>query len=131
MGDPAGIRVFRPEDRRDASDTATAGMRRLEAHAGDGFWLGTVTTEPNVISGWHHHAGYETVIYVLRGSARLDAWVDGQIERHEAPAGSFIRVAAGTIHREGSASPDGIEAVLVRVGEGEVTVPVEGLPEGD
>jgi len=131
MGDRAGIRVFRPEGRRDASDAATAGMHRLEAHAGDGFWLGTVTTEPNVISGWHHHAGYETVIFVLRGSARLDAWVDGVIERHEAPAGSFIRVAAGTIHREGSASADGIEAVLVRVGEGEVTVPVEGLPEGD
>jgi uncharacterized RmlC-like cupin family protein len=131
MGDPAGIRVFRPEDRRDASDAATAGMHRLESHAGDGFWLGTVTTEPNVISGWHHHAGYETVIYVLRGTARLDAWVDGEIERHEAPAGSFIRVAAGTIHREGSASADGIEAVLVRAGEGEVTVPVEGLPEGD
>ena len=131
MGHPAGIRVFRPEDRRDASDAATAGMHRLEAQAGDGFWLGTVTTEPNVISGWHHHAGYETVIYVLHGSARLDTWVDGEIERHEAPPGSFIRVAAGTIHREGSASADGIEAVLVRVGEGEVTVPVEGLPEGD
>ena len=131
MSDRTGIRVIRPEDRRDASDTATPGMHRLEADSGDGFWLGTVTTEPGVISGWHHHAAYETVIYVLRGSARLDTWVDGEIERHEAPAGSFIRVAAGAIHREGSASADGIEAVLVRVGEGAVTVPVEGLPEGD
>jgi uncharacterized RmlC-like cupin family protein len=131
MRDQSGVRVFRPEDRRDATGAATPGMHRLEAHAGHGFWLGTVTTEPNVISGWHHHAAYETVIYVLRGSARLDAWVDGEIVRHDAPAGSFIRVAAGTIHREGSASADGIEAVLVRVGEGEVTVPVAGLPEGD
>ena len=106
-------------------------MHRLEVHAGEGFWLGTVTTEPNVISGWHHHGEYETVIYVLRGAARLDGWVDGRIERHDAPAGSFIRVAPGTVHREGSASPDGIEAVLVRVGQGPVTVPVEGLPEGD
>ena len=88
MSDQSGIRVFRPEDRRDASDAATPGMHRLEADAGAGFWLGTVTTDPNVISGWHHHAGYETVIYVLRGSARLDAWVDGEIQRYEAPAGS-------------------------------------------
>jgi uncharacterized RmlC-like cupin family protein len=131
VSDQSGIRVFRPEDRRDATDAATPGMHRLEADAGMGFWLGTVTTDPNVISGWHHHAGYETVIYVLRGSARLDAWADGEIQRYEAPAGSFIRVAAGTIHREGSASPDGIEAVLVRVGEGEVTVPVHGLPDRD
>lgn len=131
MADDSGVRVFRPEDRREATDAATSGMHRLEAHAGEGFWLGTVTTDPNVISGWHHHGTYETVIYVLRGAARLDAWVDGAIERHDAPAGSFIRVAAGTVHREGSASADGIEAVLVRVGEGEVTIPVEGLPEAD
>jgi uncharacterized RmlC-like cupin family protein len=130
MSDESGVRVFRPEDRRDATDAATHGMHRLEAHAGEGFWLGTATTDPNVISGWHHHGAYETVIYVLRGSARLDTWVGGAIERHEAPAGSFIRVPPGTVHREGSASADGIEAVLVRVGEGEVTIPVEGPSEG-
>jgi uncharacterized RmlC-like cupin family protein len=131
MADGHKIRVFPVEGRRPADGPATPGMQRLEALAEDGAWLGTVTTEPNTISGWHHHGDYETYIYVLRGSARLDTFEGGEVERHEAPEGSFIVVPRGTVHREGSASPTGVEAVLVRVGRGQVVFPVEGLPEGD
>jgi uncharacterized RmlC-like cupin family protein len=106
-------------------------MRRLEALVKDGAWLGTVTTEPNTISGWHHHGDYETYIYVLTGAARLDTFDEGQIEHHEASPGSFVVVPRGTVHREGSASPTGVEAVLVRIGEGQLVFPVEGLPETD
>jgi uncharacterized RmlC-like cupin family protein len=106
-------------------------MHRQEALAEEGVWLGTVTTEPNVLSGWHHHGDYDTYIYVLRGSARLDTFDDGEITRQAAPPGSFIHVPHSTAHREGSASPTGMEAVLVRVGRGQLVFPVEGLPDHD
>jgi uncharacterized RmlC-like cupin family protein len=125
------IRVFPAEARREPDGPTTPGMHRLEALFEEGAWLGTVMTDPNTISGWHHHGGYQTYIYVLSGAARLDTFEGGEIRRHEAPAGSFIDVPPGTVHREGSASPTGMEAVLVRIGGGQVVFPVDGLPEGD
>src|SRR5262245_26121941 len=127
----SGVRVFLAEARRVPDGPATPGMHRLEALAEEGAWLGTVTTEPNTLSGWHHHGDYETYIYVLRGSARLDTFDDGRIEHHDAGPGAFIVVPKGVAHREGSASPAGVEAVLVRIGRGQVVFPVDGLPDHD
>jgi uncharacterized RmlC-like cupin family protein len=125
------VRVFPVESRQTPDGPTTPGMHRLEALAEDGVWLGTVTTEPSVLSGWHHHGDYETYIYVVRGAARLDTFEDGEIQRRAADPGSFIHVPKETAHREGSASPTGVEAVLVRIGRGQLVFPVEGLPEGD
>jgi uncharacterized RmlC-like cupin family protein len=129
--DKPGIRVFPPEGRRPPNGPTTPGMARLEALAEEGVWLGTVRTEPGTLSGWHHHGDYDTYIYVLGGGARLDAFVGGEVIRNHAGPGSFIHVPRQTPHREGSASPNGMEAVLVRIGRGQVVFPVEGLPEGD
>jgi uncharacterized RmlC-like cupin family protein len=131
MNERDKVRVFPVEARRIPDGPATPGMNRLEALAEDGAWLGTVTTEPNTISGWHHHGEYETYIYVLSGVARIDTFEGGEIQRHDATRGAFIVVAPGTVHREGSASPDGVQAALIRIGSGQVVFPVEGLPEGD
>ena len=131
MSEKSGIRVFPADERRIPGGPTTPGMHRLEALAEEGAWLGTVTTEPNTISGWHHHGDYETYIYVLSGAARLDTFEDGEVRRHQAGPGAFIVVPRGTAHREGSASPTGMEAVLVRIGSGQVVFPVEGLPETD
>jgi uncharacterized RmlC-like cupin family protein len=106
-------------------------MHRLEALAEEGVWLGTVTTEPSTLTGWHHHGDYDTYVYVLRGAARIDTFEDGEIQRHEAGQGAFIAIPKATVHREGSASPTGVDAVLVRVGHGQLVFPVEGLPERD
>jgi uncharacterized RmlC-like cupin family protein len=130
MGD-APVRVFPAGARREPDGPTTPGMHRLEALAEDGVWLGTVKTEPDTLSGWHHHGDYDTYIYVLRGSARLDTFDDGRIERQDAGPGAFIHVPAGTAHREGSASPTGVEAVLVRIGHGQLVFPVDGLPDHD
>jgi uncharacterized RmlC-like cupin family protein len=131
MDDREQVRVYPADTHRVPDGPTTPGMRRLEALAVDGVWLGTVTTEPHTISGWHHHGDYETYIYVLSGAARLDTFEAGEIVHHDAGPGSFIVVPRGTAHREGSASPTGVEAVLVRIGEGQVVFPVEGLPETD
>ena len=129
MGDPESLRVLPPHGRRPPDGPVTAGMHRLEALAEEGLWLGTVETDPGLLSGWHHHGDYETYIYVTRGTARFDTYSDGKVVRQEAPQGSFVVVPRHLVHREGSA--DGIEAVLVRVGTGQVVFNVDGLPEGD
>jgi uncharacterized RmlC-like cupin family protein len=123
------VRVLPPAGRRPPDGPVTPGMHRLEALAEDGVWLGTVDTEPGVLTGWHHHGDYETYIYVTRGDARLDTYIDGAIRRHEAAEGSFIVVPRQTVHREGSASAEGVQAVLVRIGRGQVVFNVDGLPE--
>ena len=130
MGD-APVRVFPADTRREPDGPTTPGMHRLEALAEDGVWLGTVQTEPSTLSGWHHHGDYDTYIYVLNGAARLDTYEDGDIQRQDAGQGSFIHVPRAKVHREGSASPTGVEAVLVRIGRGQLVFAVEGLPDQD
>jgi uncharacterized RmlC-like cupin family protein len=125
MSDSRRLRVFPSDARREAEGPGTPGMHRLQALAEDGAWLGTVKTEPNTLSGWHHHGDYETYIYVLSGAARFDSWADGAIERHDAGPGSFVNIPRGMVHREGSASPTGLEAVLVRIGRGQVVFPID------
>jgi hypothetical protein len=49
----------------------------------------------------------------------------------DASAGDFVLIPRGLIHREGSAAGStGVEAVLLRVGEGEIVANVDG-PEPD
>jgi uncharacterized RmlC-like cupin family protein len=103
-------------------------MIRTEALAADDAWLGTVETEPGVLSGWHHHGDYETYIYVLRGQGRVDTWIESELEKQAAGPGDFVHVPAHTIHREGSANEQGVEAVLVRVGSGQVVFNVDDVP---
>ncbi len=55
-----GVRRVAPEER--TAVAATPGMIREEAVATDGIWAGLVRTAPGMVSGWHHHAAYETAI---------------------------------------------------------------------
>ena len=66
-----GVTVTRAAD-RPAPMESTPGMVRQEAFDGDGVWIGTVRTAPLVATGWHHHAEYESWIYVLAGQARME-----------------------------------------------------------
>jgi hypothetical protein len=51
--------------------------------------------------------------------------------RDEASAGDFVLIPRGLIHREGTAAGSlGVEAVLIRVGEGDPVTNVDG-PEPD
>jgi uncharacterized RmlC-like cupin family protein len=118
------VRMVRPGDRV-PTDLVTPGMHREQAFAGDGVWAGTVRTEPGVVTGWHHHGAYDTVIYVLSGEFRLE-WGPGGNRADEGGAGTFFVIPAGEIHREASAGADGVEAVLFRVGSGDVVINTDG-----
>jgi uncharacterized RmlC-like cupin family protein len=121
-----GIRVVRGCDldantpqtegmnRAAAITTATAGARKL--------WAGTVTIHPDAKTGAHHHGDLESVIYVVRGRARM-RWGERLEFIAEAGPGDFIFVPPYVPHQEINAAPDqALECVLVRSGQEAVVV---------
>jgi uncharacterized RmlC-like cupin family protein len=108
----------------------TPGMDRREAFVEDGAWAGTLRTEAGVMTGWHLHAGYDTYIHVNSGEAHVEYGPGGH-DGIDAGPGDFILIPRGVIHREGTAAgSNGVEAVIVRVGHGEVVTNVDGPEPG-
>src|SRR6201981_2263316 len=78
------------------------------------LWAGTVTIHAHAKTGAHHHGHLESVIYVVKGKARM-RWGDQLQFTAEAGPGDFIYVPPYVPHQEINASPDEIrECVLVR-----------------
>ncbi|MFN4155782.1 MAG: cupin domain-containing protein [Paracoccaceae bacterium] len=113
-----GIRVIKG-DQLDDNTAQTPGMYRQAAinHARVGakkIWAGTVSIEPDAKTGVHHHGELESVIYVLRGKARL-RWGERLQFVAEANPGDFIFVPPYCPHQEINADPDQVlECVLMR-----------------
>ena len=124
-----GVCVVRG-DQLDANTAQTPGMHRAAAinHARVGaqkLWAGTVTIHPNAKTGAHHHGALESVIYVIRGKARM-RWGDHLEFTAEAGPGDFIFVPPFVPHQEINASPgEPLECVLVRSGQEPVVVNLE------
>ena len=113
-----GVKVI-PADSLDSNTPQTPGMNRAAAisYARVGaqkIWAGTVSIHANAKTGAHHHGALESVIYVLRGRARM-RWGDRLEYAAEAGPGDFIYVPPYVPHQEINASPDQtLECVLVR-----------------
>src|SRR3954469_11039291 len=93
----AGCRLIGAADR--TLGPGTPGMVREEAFATDGMWAGVATTEPGSISGWHHHPGFESAIYVVSGTLRME-FGPGGADVVDAGPGDYVYVAPGAVHRE-------------------------------
>jgi uncharacterized RmlC-like cupin family protein len=70
-----GVRIIRA-DELDSSTAQTLGMQRRAAvttarTGATKLWAGTVTIDAKAKTGPHHHGGLESVIYVVRGVARM------------------------------------------------------------
>jgi len=100
-------------------------MARSLAMHQDGMWTGMVDTEPGATSGWHHHGDHETTLYIVEGRMRIEFGPAGA-DAVEAVAGDFLRVPAGTVHRESNPGETTSRAVIVRCGEGQPTINVSG-----
>jgi len=124
MGD---VRVVRPDER--APGSPTPGMAREQAVVTDGLWTGVVHTEAGMVSGWHHHGEYETSIYVLTGSFRME-FGPGGADSLDAEPGDFLYVAPHAIHRERNPSDLPGSAVVVRAGHGEPVINVDAPQPG-
>ena len=113
-----GVRVIKG-DKLDANTAQTPGMHRQAAInaarvGAQKLWAGTVSIEANAKTGAHHHGALESVIYVVRGRARM-RWGEALQYVAEAEAGDFIFVPPYVPHQEINASPDQtLECVLVR-----------------
>lgn len=123
-----GVRVV-PPDALDSSTAQTPGMERaaaIGARTGAvGLWAGTVTVAPGARTGAHHHGPVESVIYVVRGRARM-RWGDRLEFTAEAGPGSFVYVPPFVPHQELNASDDEpLECVLARTGQEPVVVNLE------
>lgn len=107
----------------------TPGMTREQAIAVDGLWAGLVRTEARTTTAWHHHADYDTSIYVVRGALRMESGPGGSAVVEAGP-GDFLHVPKGAIHREGNPGDDESHIVVVRAGRGPAVVNVDGPAPG-
>jgi uncharacterized RmlC-like cupin family protein len=113
-----GVRVI-PGNQLDPNVPSTPGMDRKAAinfaRAGaQKLWAGTVTIRPDAKTGAHHHGHLESIIYVVKGKARM-RWGEKLQFTAEAGPGDFIFVPPYVPHQEINASRDEIlECVLVR-----------------
>ncbi len=113
-----GVRIIK-SDQLDTNTVQTPGMLRAAAidHKRVGskkLWAGTVLIHPNAKTGAHHHGALESVIYVVRGVARM-RWGTRLEFVAEAAAGDFIFVPPYVPHQEINALRDSpLECVLVR-----------------
>jgi uncharacterized RmlC-like cupin family protein len=113
-----GVRVIKG-DKLDSNTAQTPGMFRQAAinHARVGaqkIWAGTVSIAANAKTGVHHHGDLESVIYVVKGHARM-RWGEKLEFVAEALPGDFIYVPPFVPHQEINADPSQtLECVLVR-----------------
>ncbi|UFN50741.1 cupin domain-containing protein [Roseomonas sp. OT10] len=113
-----GVRVI-PGNSLDANTAQTPGMNRAAAInaarvGAQKIWAGTVHIHANAKTGAHHHGALESVIYVVKGKARL-RWGEKLEFVAEAGPGDFIYVPPYVPHQEINALEDEtLECVLVR-----------------
>ena len=127
-----GVRVI-PGDSLDANTAQTPGMDRAAAInlarvGAQRIWAGTVRIHPDAKTGAHHHGALESVIYVLRGRARM-RWGERLEFVAEAGPGDFIFVPPYVPHQEINASnSETLECELVRSDNEAVVVNLEIEP---
>jgi uncharacterized RmlC-like cupin family protein len=113
-----GVRVI-PGDSLDTNTAQTPGMNRAAAInaarvGAQKIWAGTVHIHANAKTGAHHHGALESVIYVLKGCARM-RWGERLEFVAEAGPGDFIYVPPYVPHQEINASTEEtLECLLVR-----------------
>ena len=113
-----GVAVI-PGDTLDANTPQTLGMSRAAAInftrvGAQKIWAGSVSIQPNAKTGAHHHGHLESVIYVVRGRARM-RWGERLEFTAEAGPADFIYVPPCVPHQEINASPtQALHCVLVR-----------------
>ena len=127
-----GVKVI-PKDSLDTNTAQTPGMDRAAAInfarvGAQKIWAGTVSIRANAKTGAHHHGALESIIYVVRGRARM-RWGDRLEYVAEAAPGDFIFVPPFVPHQEINASDNEVlECVLVRSGGEAVVVNLDIAP---
>lgn len=130
-----GVRIVR-HDQLDANTAQTQGMQRLAAITRQSanarqIWAGTVRIEADAKTGAHHHGKLESIIYVVKGRARM-RWGEALEYTAEAGEGDFIFVPPYVPHQEINASPEeALQCVVVRNDQEPIVInlDIEGCEE--
>ena len=113
-----GVRVVKA-NQLDGNTAQTPGMNRQAAInfarvGAQKLWAGTVTIHADAKTGAHHHGHLESVIYVIKGHARM-RWGEHLEFTAEAGPGDFIYVPPYVPHQEINASAtELLECVMSR-----------------
>src|SRR6202789_3476425 len=127
-----GGRVI-PADQIDINTAQTPGMNRAAAInfarvGAEKLWAGTVHIHAGAKTGAHHHGELESVIYVVKGRARM-RWGEALEYTAEAGPGDFIYVPPFVPHQEINAlEGEALECVLVRSDQEPVVVNLDIAP---
>ena len=127
-----GVRVIHG-NQLDPNVPQTQGMNRAAAVnfarvGAEKIWAGTVHIHPKAKTGAHHHGPVESVIYVVKGKARM-RWGEKLEYTAEAGPGDFIWVPPFVPHQEINARDDeALECVLLRSGQDPVVVNLDIEP---
>lgn len=127
-----GVKVI-PADSLDVNTAQTPGMNRAAAInlarvGAQKICAGTVNIHAGAKTGVHHHGALESVIYVLKGRARM-RWGERLEFVAEAGPGDFIFVPPYVPHQEINASDSEVlECVLVRSDNEAVVVNISVEP---
>ncbi len=127
-----GVRVV-ASHQLDPNTAQTPGMDRAAAInfarvGAQKLWAGTVSIHAGAKTGAHHHGALESVIYVVKGRARM-RWGEALEFTAEAGPGDFIYVPPYVPHQEINASSDEtLECVLVRSDNEAVVVNLDIAP---
>lgn len=117
----------------DPNTAQTPGMTRAAAInaarvGAQKIWAGTVKIDANAKTGVHHHGELESVIFVVRGKARM-RWGEALEYMAEAEAGDFIFIPPFVPHQEINASTDEtLECVVIRSDNEAVVVNLDIAP---
>jgi uncharacterized RmlC-like cupin family protein len=113
-----GVNVI-PADTLDPNTAQTPGMARAAAVnlarvGAQKIRAGTVSIEPNAKTGAHHHGHLDSVIYVVKGRARM-RWGERLEFVAAAGPGDFIYIPPFVPHQEINASnSERLECILAR-----------------
>jgi uncharacterized RmlC-like cupin family protein len=130
-----GVRIVR-HDQLDPNTPQTPGMHReaaiSRASAGaEKIWAGTVKINAGAKTGPHHHGKLESVIYVIRGLARM-RWGERLEFTAEAGPGDFIYVPPFVPHQEINADPgEALDCMVVRSDQEPIVVNLDITPVED
>ena len=124
-----GVRVV-PGNVLDPNTAQTPGMERKAAinfarTGAQKIWAGTVSIKPDAKTAAHHHGELESVIYVVKGRARM-RWGERLEFTAEAGPGDFIFVPPYVPHQEINASThEPLECVVIRSDNEAVVVNID------
>jgi uncharacterized RmlC-like cupin family protein len=112
-----GVKIVRAETLRKAMLAPPAAGRAtafdFTGFGGQQTWIGTVTLQPQAMTGPHHHGRHEVAVYVAKGRGQV-RWGEQLEFAAEVGPGDFVYFAPYVPHQEVNNADETLDFVVVR-----------------